>query len=53
MKIIVGQGIYYNAIRDGKVVRCRGDEDRPEDRQEARDEERAVEIHLNKKRRNK
>ena len=53
--IKVGMGIYYNALRvvDGKlrIVRVRGDDDRPEDRAEARDEERAVEIFNSKKRR--
>jgi hypothetical protein len=54
---MVGMGIYYNALRvvDGRVqvVRCRGDEDRPEDRQEARDEERVVERYIEQLRREK
>ena len=46
IKIIQGQGVYYDAIRviDGcpRIVRCRGDEDRPEDMCEARKEQRAT-----------
>ena len=46
MRIVLGQGVYYRATREGihgkvAVETCRGDEDNPEDRQEARDEERA------------
>jgi hypothetical protein len=55
MRIIVGMGVYYNALRvvQGRVVvvQCKGDDDRIEDRHEAKDEEEAVRDFFNSKKR--